>query len=336
MMWFERYRRPVPAQIWTAALLLIVTALGAAPQALADSSGGVPPVDAGDPGWSQCRSAADEVGRAAGLPDSLLPAIAVTETGIRGIGRSESAPWPWTINVRGQGYRFATKAEAVDAVRTFRRSGVESIDVGCMQVNLKYHPRAFTSVEEALDPTANTAYAAQFLAHLHALHGEWRVAVRAYHSHDPDSGAAYGAKIDRFWAQEKDRAERVRKDQRAARASRLAALDERRSARVLASLGTPVAAAFSGSDETVTASLGAATRPAGTRRALAKDLKRTVALTGPVETASTGAPNLILVPSTHLGGSSRTLHRAASLFFAVPSLSATPAARAQQAAVLIR
>ncbi len=72
-------------------------------------------------------------------------------------------PWPWTINVAGQGFFFPTKALAVTAVRELLASGVQSIDVGCLQVNLMFHPAAFASLEQAFDPMANARYAARFL-----------------------------------------------------------------------------------------------------------------------------------------------------------------------------
>ena len=64
-------------------------------------------------------------------------------------------PWPWTINAEGRGQFFATKLEAIAAVRALQASGVRSIDVGCMQVNLMYHPNAFASLDEAFDAPAN-------------------------------------------------------------------------------------------------------------------------------------------------------------------------------------
>ena len=38
---------------------------------------------------------------------------------------------------------FSSKAAAITAVRKLQADGVRNIDVGCMQVNLKYHPKVF-------------------------------------------------------------------------------------------------------------------------------------------------------------------------------------------------
>ena len=66
-----------------------------------------------------------------------------------------------------------------------------------MQVDLKYHPDAFASLEQAFDPVTNTNYAAQFLLGLY--HGEaggsWDVAVGLYHSHTAWLAAAYRDRV---------------------------------------------------------------------------------------------------------------------------------------------
>lgn len=63
----------------------------------------------------------------------------------------------------GKGRYFATKEEAVRAVKKLQAQGVKSIDVGCMQINLAYHGDAFDSIEDALDPETNVTYGAKFL-----------------------------------------------------------------------------------------------------------------------------------------------------------------------------
>ena len=106
-----------------------------------------------------CDTAIINAERVIRLPARLLGAIAEVESG-RSNDKGVIRPWPWTINAEGRGQFFATKQEAVAAVRTLQASGVRSIDVGCMQVNLMYHPNAFASLDEAFDPPANALYAA--------------------------------------------------------------------------------------------------------------------------------------------------------------------------------
>jgi len=41
-------------------------------------------------------------------------------------------PWPWTLNVAGQGHFYATRKAAADALALVLASGRESADIGLM------------------------------------------------------------------------------------------------------------------------------------------------------------------------------------------------------------
>ncbi len=132
-----------------------------------------------------------------GLPPKLLNAIGVTESGRVAGGRV--VPWPWTIDVGGAGQFFASKADAVAAVQALQASGVQSIDVGCLQINLLHHPAAFASLDQAFDPAANAGYARRFLLDLFRAAGNWPDAVAAYHSHTPELAADYRRRVMAAW-----------------------------------------------------------------------------------------------------------------------------------------
>jgi hypothetical protein len=146
-----------------------------------------------------CQAPIASMERASGVPDRLMQAIAIVESGRRDTGGPPTA-WPWTINVEGVGEVFDTKQQAIAAVTAHRAAGARSIDVGCMQVNLMHHPDAFTSLEEAFDPTANARYAARFLQQLLLQTGSWPLAVAGYHSLTPDIGGDYARKVLAIWA----------------------------------------------------------------------------------------------------------------------------------------
>jgi hypothetical protein len=133
------------------------------------------------------------------IPAHLLAAIASTESGRWHDGLGMALPWPWTINVEGKGYYFNSKAEAIAKVAAFQRSGVRSIDVGCMQVNLKHHPDAFASLDDAFEPAKNVAYSAKFLRANYNDLGDWVKATAAYHSRTPFYGQRYLGQIEKSW-----------------------------------------------------------------------------------------------------------------------------------------
>lgn len=133
------------------------------------------------------------------LPQRLLGAISLTETGRFDAASGHIRPWPWTINAEGEGHFFETKQDAIAGVRTLQARGVRSIDVGCLQVNLMYHADAFASLDAAFDPHDNANYAAHFLNRLYSAGKEWAHAIGAYHSETPALGDAYRVLVMARW-----------------------------------------------------------------------------------------------------------------------------------------
>lgn len=135
-----------------------------------------------------------------GIPQGLLESISIVESGRYDSERRATIAWPWTVMAQGQGRYFPTKAEAIAEVRRLKSRGVENIDVGCMQVNLHFHPNAFATLEEAFDPAANVAYAARFLIGLFEATNHWPTAASYYHSQTPNLAATYRQKLMKVWA----------------------------------------------------------------------------------------------------------------------------------------
>lgn len=136
-----------------------------------------------------CDSAAIFISRESGVPVDVLFAISRTETGrtIDGIFQS----WPWTVNMEGRGKWFQSQKEAVDYVKRHKRRGAKSFDIGCFQINYRWHGESFTSISEMFDPIANARYAAKFLDSLHEEFGNWTDAAGAYHSRTPQYSRRY-------------------------------------------------------------------------------------------------------------------------------------------------
>ncbi len=147
---------------------------------------------------SMCPQAIAAAEQAHAVPPRLLAAIGRVESG-RPNSSGVVLPWPWTINAEGQGRFFDSKAEAIAAVRALQAQGVQSIDVGCMQVNLMHHPDAFASLDQAFDPVANADYAAGFLRRLYAQTNNWADAAAQYHSATPGLADDYRRKVMMAW-----------------------------------------------------------------------------------------------------------------------------------------
>lgn len=126
----------------------------------------------------------------------LLKTITSVETGRWDKQKQKLSPWPWTVNAQGKGYFFESKREAIAAVKRFQAEGIRSIDVGCMQINLVYHPDAFDSLEDAFNPYKNMEYGAKYIKKLYAQKGNsWDKAATAYHSNTPSKASIYAKKL---------------------------------------------------------------------------------------------------------------------------------------------
>ncbi len=181
-----------------AALAILLT--GASEVAGADAS--APPAAVAVPPALWGASARDtevcdrEAARAArrfGVPEETLMAIGRVESGMTRNG--VFAPWPWTINVGGRGLRFRSRSEAVRYASGLLARGIRSFDVGCFQLNYRWHGWKFDDLEQMFSPRDNAEGSARFLAQLFREHGNWRAAIGAYHSRTTALAKAYLARV---------------------------------------------------------------------------------------------------------------------------------------------
>ena len=186
------HRRP-RRQVYLVSLFLAL-ALAATP---------VPPAHAnadtkGNETAALCDAAATAAARRHNVPLDVLRAISLTETGRRSNGAFR--PWPWTVNMEGHGEWFDTSDAAQAFVDRHVRRGARSFDVGCFQINHRWHGHAFASVEAMFDPLQNADYAARFLSELHAETGDWSRAAGAYHSRTPHRARKYRKRFEELLA----------------------------------------------------------------------------------------------------------------------------------------
>jgi hypothetical protein len=161
-------------------------------------------------GWSampetfQCLEATRKIESEYNIPPHILSAIALTESGRRDHKTKLQMPWPWTANIGGAGRYFKTKNEALLTFKQLIAKKNYMFDVGCMQINWRYHKNAFSSIEQALDPYYNVRYAAEFLTSLYAQTGSWTQAAVYYHSKTPVYYQKYRKIVGTNWDKARD------------------------------------------------------------------------------------------------------------------------------------
>lgn len=125
----------------------------------------------------------ESASREQNVPLNILYSVALTETG-RG-GRLQ----PYDINADGKFMHGRDLREALELVAAEQARGAKFIDVGCMQINIRFHGSRFGSLRDMFDPSQNVRYAASFLKILKAEQGTWTLAVARYNAGPNNDGA---------------------------------------------------------------------------------------------------------------------------------------------------
>lgn len=141
-----------------------------------------------------CLQAAQAAADRTGVPYDVLLAVSLVETG------RDRGPWPWTVNLGGQGHWLDSAAEAEALVASALERGATNIDIGCFQLNYRWHAEGFASIADMLDPDSNADYAADFLALHFSRTGDWVLAAAAYHSATPEHADRYRARFEATFA----------------------------------------------------------------------------------------------------------------------------------------
>ena len=128
------------------------------------------------------------------VPADVLYAVALQESRAA-LGRGVKEPWPWTLNVRGVGYRFGSRRAVYLALNTLLKSGETRVDIGLMQVHWRYHAPKLGNSWAALNIYQNLRVGASILRACYRQTGNWTAATGCYHSNTPWRAAAYSASV---------------------------------------------------------------------------------------------------------------------------------------------
>ena len=137
------------------------------------------------------------------IPKNLLLSIGKSESG-RILKNNKHVIWPWTVNHAGKSLFFDTKNQMQKYVLKYVKIQDYNLDVGCMQINLKWHKNNFKKISDMFAVEPNVSYAASFLLQLKNKHGSWDKAIKHYHSTDPKKNKPYLIKVNHFWKNKED------------------------------------------------------------------------------------------------------------------------------------
>lgn len=132
-----------------------------------------------------------KIAQAEGIPFKLLQSIAYVESRFH----------PWSLNIKGQSYLFASQQQAEAFLDKSLKEGHKSIDIGCAQINWQWHGHHFQAAKDLLSPTTCLKYAARLLKSQHRLTKSWMKAALLYHSSNPQHQQIYRQRLIRYLTQ---------------------------------------------------------------------------------------------------------------------------------------
>ena len=146
------------------------------------------------------------VAAAYGIPVQLFYALALAESGKSIASMNRRRPWPWTLNIAGEGVYFNTRWEAWRALDESLRAGQDSVDIGLMQVNWHFHQHRLGNSWLALEPYYNLAVGAEILKDCYQHRRDWWASVGCYHAPSNNVRAKqYGKRVAAHWRQLNER-----------------------------------------------------------------------------------------------------------------------------------
>ncbi len=137
-----------------------------------------------------------QVARRHGIDPYILYAVALTESR-KNDDQNKVIPSPWAINNAGIAYIPDSQQEAEDLLNQMLEQGKRNIDVGMMQVNLRWHGHRVAKPEQLLIPSTNLEIGARVLSEaIQSVPGNLAHGIGRYYSWKNEPAAIqYGRKV---------------------------------------------------------------------------------------------------------------------------------------------
>ena len=134
--------------------------------------------------------------QAHGLDTLLVYSVALAESA-SGRGNGSIGPWPWTLRAPGQPVYTASERQAEEALTQLQQQHGGAIDVGLMQVNIRWNGHRVASPADLLDPATNVMVGATILAEaIQSSPSDLELGIGRYHAWEDEARARnYGSRV---------------------------------------------------------------------------------------------------------------------------------------------
>ena len=125
-----------------------------------------------------------------GLDPYILYAVALVESAK--VSKRVAKPWPWALNRQGHPLIPDSQTEAKGILTDTLARGIRNIDVGLMQVNIRWQGHRVRQPGDLLDPATNLQVGADVLAEsIGSAPGDLALGIGRYHAGLRDVARAY-------------------------------------------------------------------------------------------------------------------------------------------------
>lgn len=137
-----------------------------------------------------------QVARRHRIDPYILYAVALTESQ-KNNDQNQVIPSPWAINSAGNAFILGSQREAEALLNQLMDKGKRNIDVGIMQVNLRWHGHRVAKPEQLLIPSTNLEIGASVLSEaIQSVPGNLAHGIGRYYSWKNEPAAIqYGQKV---------------------------------------------------------------------------------------------------------------------------------------------
>lgn len=130
----------------------------------------------------------------------LLYSVALVESRRTDHSGRNLRPWPWALNVSGKSHYFDTRSEAEVFLTDLLEKGIRNVDVGPLQINLRWNGHLVTHPLDLFDLSTSIRVGEQVLYNaLMSSPDDDALAVGRYHNwSDENRARAYGLRVLRI------------------------------------------------------------------------------------------------------------------------------------------
>lgn len=131
---------------------------------------------------------------------ALLYSIALVESAVEAPGKKgQITPFPWTLRADKPFYGVSKQQAEKELLKLLQTR--ESVDVGIMQINTKWHGHRVKKLVDLLDPLTNVRVGAQIISEEIARTADAETAIGKYHSYEPERARWYARYVLRVYTQ---------------------------------------------------------------------------------------------------------------------------------------